>query len=52
LLGKSFAHLREERRVVPISPLREADFHLRFLWLLLRFPALRSSAEMASEADA
>jgi hypothetical protein len=51
LFGERFAHLREQRCIVLISALREADFHFRFLGFLFRLPVLRSSAEMASLAD-
>jgi hypothetical protein len=51
LLGESLTYLREERCVVLVSALREADLHFRFLGFLFRLRALRSSAEMASLAD-
>jgi hypothetical protein len=51
LLSESFAHFGEQRCIILVSPRREADFHFRFLGLLLRLPVLRSSAEMASVAD-
>ena len=51
LLGESLTYLREQRCVAPVSALREADLHFRFLGFLFRFRALRSSAEMASLAD-
>lgn len=50
LLGECFAHLGKQRRVILVSALRKANFHFRFLGFLLRFPALRSSAEMADAA--
>ena len=51
LLGERLAHLREQRCVILVSALREADLHFRFLGFLFRLRALRSRAEMASLAD-
>jgi hypothetical protein len=51
LLGESFAHLREQRRIVLVGTRCEGDFYFRLLGLLLRLPVPRSSAEMASAAD-
>lgn len=51
LLCESLTHLREQRCVIFVSALREADLHFRFLGFLSRLRALRSRAEMASLAD-
>jgi hypothetical protein len=51
LLGECLANLRLKPRIIFIGAFCEAQFHLRFLVVLLWTAAFRSSAAIAFSAD-